>query len=201
MPEPSSRIWRLSWRHGGGKADLASPGERTRETGRGLDAFVRYGKKSGRIGPDQGEILSGFATDHFPVLSPGFELCYNHLYLTKEVSMNVADVIKRAMLVAGSAGKSQEFVDELVRQGTFQERGSSLVKEWTSKAMESTGYDLKVKDTIAGAFEKLNIPTRDDLEKLEKKIQGISARLSNLKTRGKAGISSGLRRFKVSVGT
>ncbi len=97
--------------------------------------------------------------------------------------MTVADVIKKAMLAGlGAQEKAREFVDELVKAGELSKsEGATLVKEWASKAEESTkDIDLKIKDAIGGAFEKLNIPTRDDLEKLEKKIQGISARLSKV---------------------
>jgi polyhydroxyalkanoate synthesis regulator phasin len=97
--------------------------------------------------------------------------------------MTVADVIKKAMLAGlGAQEKAKEFVDELVKAGELSKsEGATLVKEWASKAEESTkDIDLKIKDAIGGAFEKLNIPTRDDLEKLEKKIQGISARLSKV---------------------
>lgn len=97
--------------------------------------------------------------------------------------MTVADVIKKAMLAGlGAQEKAKEFVDELVKAGELSKsEGATLVKEWASKAEESTkDIDLKIKDAIGGAFEKLNIPTRDDLEKLEKKIQGISARLSKI---------------------
>jgi len=97
--------------------------------------------------------------------------------------MTVAEVIKKAMLAGlGAQEKAREFVDELVKAGELSKsEGASLVKEWASKAEESTrDMDHKVKAAISGAFEKLNIPTRDDLEKLEKKIQGISARLSKL---------------------
>jgi len=97
--------------------------------------------------------------------------------------MNVSDVIKKAMLVGlGAQEKARELVDELVKAGELSKSEAAvLVKEWTSRAEESTrDIDLKVKDTVAGAFEKLNIATRDDLEKLEKKIQGISARLTKL---------------------
>ena len=97
--------------------------------------------------------------------------------------MNVSDVIKKAMLVGlGAQEKARELVDELVKAGELSKsEAAALVKEWTSKAEESTkDLDLKVKDTVAGAFEKLNIATRDDLEKLEKKILGISARLTKL---------------------
>jgi polyhydroxyalkanoate synthesis regulator phasin len=97
--------------------------------------------------------------------------------------MNVSDVIKKAMLVGlGAQEKVKELVDELVKAGELSKsEAAALVMEWTSKAQESTkDLDLKVKDTVAGAFEKLNIATRDDIEKLEKKIQAISARLSKL---------------------
>lgn len=97
--------------------------------------------------------------------------------------MMIADIIKKAMLAGlGAQEKAKEFVDELVKAGELSKsEGATLVKEWASKAEESTkDIDLKIKDAIGGAFEKLNIPKRDDLEKLEKKIQGISARLSKV---------------------
>jgi polyhydroxyalkanoate synthesis regulator phasin len=105
--------------------------------------------------------------------------------------MTVAEVIKKAMLVGlGAQEKAKEFVDELVKAGELSKSdGATLVKEWVSKAEESTkDMDHKVKDAISAAFEKLNIPTRDDLASLEKKIQGLSARLSKLEGgNGKAG--------------
>jgi len=97
--------------------------------------------------------------------------------------MMIADIIKKAMLAGlGAQEKAKEFVDELVKAGELSKtEGATLVKEWASKAEESTkDIDLKIKDAIGGAFEKLNIPTRDDLEKLEKKIQGLSARISKV---------------------
>ena len=97
--------------------------------------------------------------------------------------MTVAEVMKRAMLAGlGAQEKARELVDELVKAGELSKSdGATLVKEWASKAEESTkDMDQKVKDAIAGAFEKLNIPTRDDLEKMEKKIQGIASRLAKL---------------------
>jgi polyhydroxyalkanoate synthesis regulator phasin len=97
--------------------------------------------------------------------------------------MTVADIIKKAMLAGlGAQEKAKEFVDELVKAGELSKNeGATLVKEWVSKAEESTkDMDHKVKDTITAAFEKLNLATRDDLERLEKKIQGLSARLTKL---------------------
>jgi len=97
--------------------------------------------------------------------------------------MTVADIIKRAMLAGlGAQEKAKEFVDDLVKAGELTKSdGASLVKEWVSKAEDSRkDLDNKIKDAMAGALEKLNIPTRDDLEKIEKKLQNISARITKL---------------------
>ena len=97
--------------------------------------------------------------------------------------MTVADIIKKAMLAGlGAQEKAREFVEELVKAGELSKsEGATLVKEWASKAEESTkDMDQKVKDAIATAFEKLNISTRDDFEKMDKKLQGIAARLAKL---------------------
>jgi len=97
--------------------------------------------------------------------------------------MLVSEVIKKAMLAGlGAQEKAKEFVDELVKKGELsQSEGASVVKEWVSKAEEGRkDMDHKVKDAIAAAFEKLNIPTRDDLAGLEKKVQALSARMAKL---------------------
>ena len=97
--------------------------------------------------------------------------------------MTVAEVIKKAMLAGlGAQEKAKEFVDELVKAGELSKSdASSLVKEWVSKAEESRkDLDTKIKDAMAAAMEKLNIPTRDDIEKMEKKLQTISARLTKI---------------------
>ena len=104
--------------------------------------------------------------------------------------MTVADVIKRAMLAGlGAQEKAKEFVDELVKQGELSKgEGASLVKEWVSKAEESTkDLDVKVKDALTSTLERLNIPSRDDMEKLEKKVQNLSARIAKLESDGKGG--------------
>ncbi len=97
--------------------------------------------------------------------------------------MLVSEVIKRAMFAGlGAQEKAKEFVDELVKKGELSKsEGATVIKEWVSKAEENTkDMDLKLKDAITAAFEKLNIPTRDDLERLEKKMPNLSARISTL---------------------
>ena len=97
--------------------------------------------------------------------------------------MTVSEIIKKAMLAGlGAQEKAKEFIDELVKAGELSKtEAASLVKEWVGKAEESTrNLDTKVKDAIANAFEKLNIPSRDAIEKLEKKVQNLSAKIDKL---------------------
>lgn len=101
--------------------------------------------------------------------------------------MTVSDIIKKAMLAGlGAQEKAKEFIDELVKAGELSKsEAASLVKEWASKAEESTkDIDKKIKDAIGGAFDKLNIPSKDDFEKMEKKLQNISSRLRKLEGNG-----------------
>jgi polyhydroxyalkanoate synthesis regulator phasin len=102
---------------------------------------------------------------------------------TKEGTMLIGEVIKKAMLVGlGAQEKAKEFVEELVKAGELSKsEASSLVKEWSAKAEESTKeFDKRVKETVANVLEKLNIPTREDMEKLEKKVQALNARLKKI---------------------
>ncbi len=97
--------------------------------------------------------------------------------------MVIAEVIKKAMLVGlGAQEKAKEFVEELVKAGELSKsEASSLVKEWTTKAEEGTKeFDKRMKDTVANVLEKLNIPSRDDIERLEKKVQALNGRLKKL---------------------
>ena len=97
--------------------------------------------------------------------------------------MVIAEVIKKAMLVGlGAQEKAKEFVEELVKAGELSKsEASSLVKEWTTKAQESTKeFDKRMKETATNVLEKLNIPSREDIERLEKKIQALNGRLKKL---------------------
>lgn len=101
--------------------------------------------------------------------------------------MTLTEIIKKAMLAGlGAQEKAKEFIDELVKAGELSKSdASNLVKEWVSKAEESTkDLDLKIKDAMAGAFEKINLPTRDALDRVEKKLQAISTRLDKLEGKG-----------------
>ena len=103
--------------------------------------------------------------------------------------MVIAEIVKRALLAGlGAQEKAKEFVDELVKAGELSKsEAASLVKEWTSKAEQNTkDMDIKLKDAVAGVLEKLNIPSKDDVEKLEKKVQALNGRLRKLEGGGEA---------------
>ncbi len=103
--------------------------------------------------------------------------------IIKEDAMTVADIIKKAMLAGlGAQEKAREFVEDLVKTGELSKgEASSLVKEWASKAEDSKKeLDRKIKDALGATLEKLNIPSRDDMEKLEKKVQNLTARIAKL---------------------
>ncbi len=107
----------------------------------------------------------------------------------------LSEIVKKAMLAGlGAQEKAKEFVDDLVKAGELSKSdAASLVKEWTSKAAESTkDLDNRIRETISSVTEKINIPTRGDIESIEKKLKSINTRLKKLEG-GKSGEEEGER--------
>ncbi len=97
--------------------------------------------------------------------------------------MTVFDLVRNAILAGfGVQEKVKEFIDELVKKGELSEsQGAKLIKEWTEKADKSTSELSKIiSDSVSKALEKMNIPTKDEIEMLNKKIQNLSVRLKKL---------------------
>ena len=95
------------------------------------------------------------------------------------------DLIKKIMLTGvGMASltkdKIEELGKELIEKGKLSEKeGKELLNELKEKAEESrkemeTRTDKLVKDSL----EKMNLASRDDLEKLEKKLKKLSKALA-----------------------
>lgn len=103
--------------------------------------------------------------------------------------MTLNEIIHKAVMAGlGVPEKMKEIVDELVKKGELSEsQGSKLVKEWKGK-LDKSSEDLgkSVSDVIKKTLEKMNIPTRDEVEKLEKKITALSARVKKLETSSEA---------------
>ncbi len=97
--------------------------------------------------------------------------------------MAVLESVRKALMAGlGVQEKVKELVDELVKKGELNEsQGAKLLKEWTGK-VEKSGDDLSksLTELIDKTFEKMNIPSRDEMERLNKKVLALSARLKKL---------------------
>jgi len=97
--------------------------------------------------------------------------------------MNINEILHKALMAGlGVPEKMKEIIDELVKKGELSEsQGAKLVKEWSDKAGK-TGDDISknITDIINKTLEKMNIPTRDEVEKLERKVTALSARVKKL---------------------
>lgn len=97
--------------------------------------------------------------------------------------MTAFESIRRALMAGlGVQEKVKELVDELVKKGELSEtQGAKLVKEWSDK-VDKSGNNLSksITELINKTLEKMNIPTRNEVEKLNKKLLSLSARLKKL---------------------
>ncbi|MCL0046795.1 phasin family protein [Thermodesulfovibrionales bacterium] len=97
--------------------------------------------------------------------------------------MTIFDVIRNTMLASlGAKEKVREFIDDLVKRGEVSEsQGARLVKEWTDKADKSTSeFSKSISEVVTKTIEKTSIPTREDIETLNREIQYLSARVKKL---------------------
>lgn len=97
--------------------------------------------------------------------------------------MSFFDVVRNAMLAGfGVQEKVREFVDELVKKGELSEsQGAKLVKEWSEKVQKNTEDMSKtLNDVISKTLSKMNLSTKDDIEKLTQKIDTLSARVGKI---------------------
>jgi len=89
---------------------------------------------------------------------------------------------KTLMAGLGVPEKMKEMIDDLVKKGELSEsQGAKFVKEWSEKAGK-TGEDVgkSLTDLINATLEKMNIPTKEEVEKLERKVTALSARVKKL---------------------
>lgn len=97
--------------------------------------------------------------------------------------MTIFDVVRNALLAGyGVQERVKEFIDELVKKGELSEaQGAKLVKEWSEKAEKSSSdWSKGFSDMMAKTLEKMNIPTKDDMDKLNRKLNNLAARVKKL---------------------
>ncbi|MBF0506681.1 MAG: phasin family protein [Nitrospirae bacterium] len=97
--------------------------------------------------------------------------------------MTVFDVVRNAVLAGfGVQEKVKEFIDELVRKGELSEsQGAKVVREWSERADRgSSDLNKNFSELMSKTLEKMNIPTKEELELLNKRVQDISIRVRKL---------------------
>ena len=97
--------------------------------------------------------------------------------------MTIFDIVRNALFAGfGVQEKIREFIDELVKKGELSEsQGAKLVKEWTEKADKSSEQVSKgLTELIAKTMDKMNLPSKDDIDSLHKEIRILSARIKKL---------------------
>jgi polyhydroxyalkanoate synthesis regulator phasin len=97
--------------------------------------------------------------------------------------MTIFETVRKALLAGfGMQDRVKELVDELVEKGELSKsQGAKLVREWSQRADKSTvDVSQSLSDIINKTLKKMNIPTKDEVAKLDRKLQNISTRIKRL---------------------
>jgi polyhydroxyalkanoate synthesis regulator phasin len=97
--------------------------------------------------------------------------------------MALFEALRKALLAGyGAQEKVRELVDELVEKGELNEsEGARLLKEWSEKAEKGTADMNKLfSDLVSKSLAKMNIPTKGDLEKIDRKLRSLSSKVKKL---------------------
>lgn len=97
--------------------------------------------------------------------------------------MALFDVIRNAMLAGfGMQEKVREFIDDLVKKGELSEtQGAKLVREWSEKFEKNTTEISKnISDAVTKTLEKMKLSTKEDIVKLNEKVDSLSARIAKV---------------------
>lgn len=97
--------------------------------------------------------------------------------------MTVFDLVRNAVLAGfGVQERVKDFIEDLVKRGELSEsQGAKLVKEWSEKADKTTSeLNEIVASIIPKTMEKMNIPSKGDIEALNEQIERLSAKIAAL---------------------
>jgi len=100
--------------------------------------------------------------------------------------MGVFDIARRALLASlGVQDSVKSFVDDLVKKGELNDaEGAKLLKEWMARAEQSAkDIEHKVNDSVGKTLAVMNLPSRDDVTRLEKQIENLSKLVKEVATR------------------
>ncbi len=97
--------------------------------------------------------------------------------------MSLSEILQKTMLAGlGMQEKLNEFIGELIEKGELSEaQGKKLFEEWAEKAGQTKeDLDRNLAELISKSLEKINLPTRTEVEELNKKVKALSKKLDKL---------------------
>lgn len=102
--------------------------------------------------------------------------------------MAILDIIRNAMLAGfGVQEKVKEIIDDFVKKGELSEsQGAKLVKEWSEKVDKNTeDISKSLNDLVQKALEKMHLPSKDEIAKLNEQVNALSERIKKLEETGR----------------
>jgi poly(hydroxyalkanoate) granule-associated protein len=100
----------------------------------------------------------------------------------------LADLLRKALLASiGAAAIAQEeieaLINRLVERGEIAEQeGKKLAQEMMEKRKVKTDkVESEISKNLEGVLERMNIPTKADVDSLSQKITGLSKKIDELK--------------------
>ncbi len=97
--------------------------------------------------------------------------------------MSLSEIFQKTLMAGlGMQEKFNEFIDELIKKGELSEaQGKKLFDEWSEKAGKTKeDFDKNINDLIKKSFEKINIPSRTEVEELDKKVRSLAKKVAKL---------------------
>ncbi len=97
--------------------------------------------------------------------------------------MSLSEIVQKTLMAGlGMQEKFNEFIDELIKKGELSEaQGKKLFDEWSEKAGKTKeDFDKNINDLIKKSLEKVNIPSRTDVEELDKKVRSLAKKVAKL---------------------
>jgi polyhydroxyalkanoate synthesis regulator phasin len=94
--------------------------------------------------------------------------------------MGLFDIVKKALLAGlGAQEKVKELVDELVKKGELNKsQAAKIVNAWSENAdKRRENISKSLSELINKTLTKMNLPTKKDIQELNKKIDALSKKL------------------------
>ncbi|MCG6553803.1 MAG: hypothetical protein L7F77_15875 [Candidatus Magnetominusculus sp. LBB02] len=91
----------------------------------------------------------------------------------------IFEIIKNAMMAAlGAQEMLKEFIDALVAKGQLSEQqGRGMLNEWKEK-INNAGAGINLSEIMDMALAKMSLATKDDIEKINKRLSALSQRIA-----------------------